>query len=55
MKRREKGFKHYAEQRERRMTEPLIREDELEQVREAVKRLSKMPEQGDINSNTDSA
>lgn len=41
MIRREKGHKRYAEQRERRFTDPLIREDELARVREAQERLSK--------------
>ncbi len=40
MLRREKGFKRYASQRERRFTEPLIREDEIEQVRQARQRMS---------------
>jgi hypothetical protein len=41
MIRREKGHKRYAEQRERRFTEPLIREDELARVREAQERISR--------------
>ena len=41
MLKREKGFKRYAKQRERRFTDPLIREDELARVREAQERISK--------------
>lgn len=41
MLKREKGFKRYAKQRERRFTDPLIREDELTRVREAQERISK--------------
>ena len=41
MLKREKGFKRYAQQRERRFTDPLIREDELARVGEAQERLSK--------------
>ena len=40
MVRRAKGFKRYADQRERRITDPLIREDELERVRQLQERLS---------------
>ena len=40
MIRRTKGTKRYAKQREKRFTDPLIREDELARVREARQRLS---------------
>ena len=40
MIRREKGHKRYAEQRERRFTEPLIREDEYERARMASERIA---------------
>lgn len=40
MIRRTKGMKRYAKQREKRFTDPLIREDELARVREARDRLS---------------
>lgn len=45
MKRRQKGDKRYASQRERRFTEPLIREDELELVREAKERMFRVGEE----------
>lgn len=40
MVRREKGFKRYAGQRERRFTDPLIREDEYERARAAAERIA---------------
>ncbi len=40
MIRRTKGMKRYAKQREKRFTDPLIREDELARVKEARDRLS---------------
>ena len=44
MVRREKGFKRYAGQRERRFTDPLIREGEIEQVRNARRRIARAAE-----------
>ena len=41
MIRRTKGTKRYAQQRERMFTDPLIREDELQQVKAARERLSR--------------
>lgn len=40
MVRRAKGFKRYAGQRERRFTDPLIREDEYESARAAAERIA---------------
>lgn len=40
MLRREKGYKRYADQRERRFTDPLIREDEYERARMASERIA---------------
>ena len=45
MQRRAKGQKRYAKQRERRFTDPLIREDELELVREARGRVLRVGEE----------
>ena len=42
MIRREKGFKRYAKQRERALTDPLIREDELAQVEERRARMARV-------------
>ena len=44
MIRRTKGTKRYATQREKRFTDPLIREDELKTVREAQQRLTRSQE-----------
>ena len=40
MIRREKGFKRYAQQRERRYTDPLIRDGEYEQAIKASERIA---------------